>query len=96
MGRAATSSVKENKVEWEQSAASYLFCKPLNTHLSLLDRHRLASGRCLLVDAGQKVLGDPQGILQERVVQVAGGRVFEQVLQIQYRKYYLPKASMLR
>lgn len=53
----------------------------LKTHLPLLDSHGLASGRRLLVDAGQEVLGDPQGVLQKRVVWVAGGCVFEQVLE---------------
>jgi len=55
------------------------------SHLSLLDRHRLPPGRRLLVDAGQEVLGDPQGVLQKRVVRVAGGRVFEQVLEYRGR-----------
>lgn len=58
-----------------------LFCKSMSAHLSLLHGHGLASGRRLLVDAGQEVLGDPQGVLQKRVVRVAGGRVFEQVLE---------------
>lgn len=49
----------------------------VNAHLSLLDSHRLASRRRLLVDAGQEVLRDPQGVLQKRVVRVAGGGVFE-------------------
>lgn len=58
-----------------------MFCKSLNTHLPLLDSHRLAPWCHLLINAGQEVLGDTQGVLQERVVRVAGGRVFEQVLQ---------------
>lgn len=52
------------------------------SHLSLLDGHRLAPGGRLLVDAGQKVLGDPQGVQQEGVVWMTGRGVFEQVLAI--------------
>lgn len=62
-------------------------CKLPNTHLSFLDSHRLASGRRLLVDAGQEVLRDPQGVLQKRVVRVAGGSVFEQVLDSSCSKW---------
>lgn len=56
------------------------FLNLLSAHLSLLHCHRLPPGCCLFVDAGQKVLGDPQGVLQERVVQMARGCVFKQVL----------------
>lgn len=58
------------------------FYEVTNSHLSLLDSHRLAPGCHLLVDAGQKILGDPQGIQQEWVVRMAGGCVFEQVLAV--------------
>lgn len=51
------------------------FCQP--AHLSLLHHHRLATRRCVLIDAREEVLGDPQGILQERVVRVAAGCVLQ-------------------
>lgn len=80
-----------NSVQNRATECGSLLCKSLNAHLSLLDRHRLASGRRLLVNAGEKVLGDPQGVLQERVVWVAGGRVFEQVLEYRSRQIHFHK-----
>lgn len=52
----------------------------LRTDLALLHRHGLPAGGDLLVDAGQEVLGDAQGVLQERVVGVGGGGVLQEVL----------------
>ena len=60
----------------------FVFHEVINSHLSLLDSHRLAPGCHFLIDAGQKILGDSQGIQQERVVRMAGGCVFEQILAV--------------
>lgn len=53
----------------------------LHTDLSLLYGHRLSTGGDLLIDAGQEVLGDAEGVLQQGIVWVAAGRVLQQVLQ---------------
>lgn len=50
--------------------------RPLLTHLPLLDGHGLPARCDLLVDAGQEVLGDAQGVLQQGVIRVAGWSVF--------------------
>lgn len=50
------------------------------SHLTLLHHHGVATRRDLLVDAGQEVLGDTQGVLEQRVVRVARGRVLQEVL----------------
>lgn len=51
---------------------------------------QLASWCRFLIDAGQEVLGNPQSVLQERVVRVAAGRVLEQVLAQQRREEVKP------
>lgn len=48
-----------------------------DSHLPLLHHHGLAPRRRVLIDAGEEVLGDPEGVLQERVVRVAAGRVLQ-------------------
>lgn len=48
---------------------------PLPTHLALFHGHGLATWCAFLVDAGQEVLRDPQGILKEGMVWVTGRRV---------------------
>lgn len=52
-------------------------CPPTScTHLSFFHRHGLSAGRDLLVDAGQEVLRDPEGVLQQGMVGMAGRGVF--------------------
>lgn len=46
-----------------------------STYLAFFHGHGLATWGALLVDAGQEVLRDPQGILEEGVVRVTGGCV---------------------
>lgn len=50
------------------------------THLSLLHCHGLAARCALFVNAGQEVLGDAEGVLQEGVIWVTGGCVFQKIL----------------
>lgn len=47
------------------------------TDLSLLYSHGLSARGDLLIDTGQEVLGDAQGILQQWIVWVAGGGVLQ-------------------
>ena len=53
----------------------------LRADLSLLNRHGVPAGGDLLVNTGQEVLGDAQGVLQQRIVWVAGGCVLQKVLK---------------
>lgn len=50
------------------------------THLSLFHCHGLAARCTLFVNAGQEVLGDAEGVLQEGVIWVTGGCVFQKIL----------------
>lgn len=52
-------------------------CPPTSlAHLSFFHRHGLSAGRDLLVDAGQEVLRDAEGVLQQGMVRMAGWGVF--------------------
>lgn len=46
-----------------------------HAHLSFLHSHGLPAGRDLLIDAGQEVLRDAEGVLQQGMVWVAGRSV---------------------
>lgn len=46
-----------------------------HAHLSFFHGHGLPAGRDLLVDAGQEVLRDAEGVLQQGMVGVAGWSV---------------------
>lgn len=53
---------------------------PGHTHLSLLHCHGLSAGCDLFIDAGQEVLRDAKGVLQQGMIGVAGRSVLQQVL----------------
>lgn len=52
-----------------------------STDLSFLHCHRLTAGRDLLINAGEEVLGNAEGILQEGVIWMTGWGVLQQVLK---------------
>lgn len=67
-----TAKVKEVCDHWPGSE---------QTHLSLGRGDGGPAGVDLLVDGGEEVLGDTQGILQQREVRVVLGSVLQQVLK---------------
>lgn len=68
---------------WQRAQPSPC-AQPLSTlraHLALGGGDRCPPGIDVLIDAGEEVLGDAEGVLEQRVVRVVSWGVLEEVLE---------------